>query len=350
MRICPSCHTRYEGDVAFCVRDGTPLQLDRRGESFIGRVLADTYRIERRIGEGGMARVFLAHHTRMGRPAAVKIIREGLIADPDMIARFKREASTASQIMHPNVAAIFDFGDAGDGYLFLAMEYVEGEPLSALLDREGRLPPRRAAGIAWQVADALTAAHDLGIIHRDLKPENVMLGRHREGSDLAKVVDFGVARIAGASGNRVTSTGIVIGTQDYMSPEQLAGESLDARSDVYALGILAFHMLTGRRPFHGRTHQEALLERLQAPPPRLESVVPDVAWPQALQDVLDIALAVNPEQRYEGAAELASDLISVVLVWHPDNEAAAEPWNQRLRYATPVRVKSFTPPGFRSPA
>jgi serine/threonine-protein kinase len=340
VRVCPRCRSRFEADVAFCPRDGTSLRVDARADRLVGQTVAERYRIEARLGDGGMGCVYLAEHLMLRRKCALKVIHEGYADNADAIARFNREAANASRIMHPNVAAVFDFGETEDGMLFLAMEYVAGESLGALLARVHRLDARRATSIAWQVADALTAAHDLDIVHRDLKPENVLLSRHRDGSDLAKVVDFGVARVMGVDSQKVTSTGMVVGTQAYMSPEQLAGDTVDARSDLYSLGLVFFHMLGGRTPFEATTPQEALAARLRRPIRRLRDVCPEVAWPAALEDVLAIALSDDPAGRYQSVPEFISDLVAVVLEWRPDDAAAAEPWTQRLRYATPVRGRA----------
>ena len=165
--------------------------------------------------------------------------------DADAITRFNREASNASRISHPNVAAVYDFGETSDGLIYLAMEFVDGPSLTTLIERHGALPPLRAADIVRQAADALAVAHDMGIVHRDLKPDNIMIAKTRDGSDLVKVVDFGIAKAAGNDAQKVTKTGLVVGTPEYMSPEQLAGDKLDGRSDIYSLGLVAFNMLTG---------------------------------------------------------------------------------------------------------
>src|SRR5262249_31117197 len=183
------------------------------------------------------------------RKSALKVMHASMVKDVDAISRFNREASNASRISHPNVAAVYDFGETSDGLIFLAMEFVDGPPLTTIIEQTGSLAPARAAEITRQAAEALALAHDMGIVHRDLKPDNVMIARTRDGSDLVKVVDFGIAKAAGNASQRVTKTGLVVGTPEYMSPEQLAGESLDGRSDIYSLALVAFNMLTGRLPF-----------------------------------------------------------------------------------------------------
>ena len=182
-KLCPQCGTRYEGDNRFCTLDGATLVLENPTDALTGTTLADRYDIGPKLGEGGMGEVYLATHIRMKRKVAVKVMRAWLTKDPAAIGRFHREAENASQITHPNVAAVYDFGEA-NGLVYLAMEFVEGEPLTVVLDREKTLNHIRAADIVSQTADALAAAHSLGILHRDLKPDNVMIGRTRARTDL----------------------------------------------------------------------------------------------------------------------------------------------------------------------
>jgi serine/threonine-protein kinase len=215
------------------------------------------------------------------------------------------------------------------------MEYVEGSTIAQLLRRETCLPPRRAISIGWHIADALTAAHDLGMVHRDLKPENVIVGTLRNGGDLVKVVDFGLARIMDAESQVVTRTGDVIGTPYYMSPEQMTGDAVDARSDIYSMALVVFAMLTGMSPWHSDTVAEVPGARLFNKPRRLAELRPDVAWPAALQAAFDRALALSPQNRYASASDFASDIVDAVLAWMPDDPRAVEPWNARLRYETP---------------
>ena len=283
-------------------------------DPLIGQIIADRYLVRELLGAGGMGRVYLAEHVRMGRRSAVKVISPALAATPEAISRFNREAANASRINHPNVAQVYDFGDAPNGTLYLAMEYVEGETLDALITREGRLSVARAANITRQIADALTAAHHLEIVHRDLKPENIMIARHLDGSDWVKVVDFGIAKTVqrdGAGSQTVTTAGVSLGTPEYMSPEQLAGERLDHRTDIYSLGLVLFNMLTGQLPYPRVTSRETLVRRLVSPPRTLAEVSPDVAWPAGLQSVLDLALAPELTDRYGSVAELARDIMTV---------------------------------------
>ena len=311
-KICPQCNTEYEAEQRFCPRDGSTLKSMSAGGDLVGSVIADRYHVIRKLGEGGMGQVYLAEHVRMGRKSAVKVMSPGMVNDTDAISRFNREASNASRISHPNVAAIYDFGETTDGLIYLAMEFVEGEPLTKLIERQGALPAARAASIVRQTADALAVAHDLGIVHRDLKPDNIMIAKDRDGADCVKVVDFGIAKAANNDAQKVTRTGLVVGTPEYMSPEQLAGDPLDGRSDIYSLALVAFNMLTGRLPFPSETVQESMIMRLTDRPRTLAEMKPDVSWPPALQAALDKGLARNSTERYASAAEFGRDVWQAV--------------------------------------
>jgi serine/threonine protein kinase len=286
--------------------------MQRADDPLIGQIVADRYQILSLIGEGGMGRVYLAEHVRMGRKSAVKVINPALATTSDAISRFNREAANACKINHPNVAQVYDFGEMADGTLYLAMEYIEGETLDAIVAREGPLPARRAAHIAKQIADALYAAHHLDIVHRDLKPENVMIARHLDGTDWVKVVDFGIAKTMqrdGTGSQTVTTAGVSLGTPEYMSPEQLAGEKLDHRTDVYSLGLVLFNALTGSLPYPKVTSKETLVRRLTSRPRTLAEVRPDIAWSADLQRALDRALAPEVADRYGSVAEFGRDVL-----------------------------------------
>ena len=315
MRVCPVCSTEYADDVKFCPRDGQTLRSVNPGADLVGQVVADRYHVVKKLGEGGMGRVYLAEHVKMGRRSAIKVMNPSMVHDPDAVARFNREASNASRINHPNVCAIYDFGDTADGLVFLAMEFIEGEPLTDLLIREGVLPIARATNIFLQTAEALQAAHELGIVHRDLKPDNIMLTKGRGGSDTVKVVDFGIAKAIGGggteAGQKVTKTGLVMGTPEFMSPEQLSGDNVDGRSDLYSLALVLYQMVSGRLPFEATTVQETMIKRLTEEPAKLTEVRPDLAFPPGLQAVLDSALMRSPAQRYQSVAKFAADVAAV---------------------------------------
>ena len=249
VKICPTCGSEYPMSERFCPRDGSALKGQNAQGDLVGSMIAQSYHVIKKLGEGGMGAVYLAEHVKMGRKSAIKVMNPGMNQDPDAIARFNREAANASRMNHPNICAIYDFGETSDGVIYLAMEFIEGQSLTSLIEKTGSLPPARAASILHQTADGLQVAHDYGIVHRDLKPDNIMIARGRENSDLVKVVDFGIAKASTSEAQKVTKTGLVVGTPEYMSPEQLAGDKLDGRSDIYSLALVGFNMLTGVLPF-----------------------------------------------------------------------------------------------------
>ena len=312
-KVCPECGNHFAAELETCPADGAPLALPATAiDPLIGELLADRYRVLRTIGEGGMGRVYLAEHERMGRLSAVKVMSPAMAATAEAISRFNREASNASRILQPNVAAIYDFGETADGTLYLAMEFVEGETLSSLLHREAPLVPARAAELTGQIADGLHAAHHLGIVHRDLKPDNMLVTKHLDGREWMKIVDFGIAKAVQKNDQTVTSLGVAIGTPEYMSPEQLAGDVVDARSDIYSLALVLFNMLTGVLPHPVMTSRQSLVQRLTAAPRALAEVRPNVAWPPRLQKVLDRALAPEADERYGNVGDFARDVRGAV--------------------------------------
>jgi serine/threonine protein kinase len=279
----------------------------------VGSILADRYRILEKLGDGAMGNVYLGEHLKIGRHDAIKVLRSAVAGDPEAEARFLRGARMVSAIRHPNVCTIYDFGDAAPGLQFLAMEFVPGETLKELLDREGTLPLHRAVEITRQTAEALQAAHDVGIVHRDLKPGNIMIAPARDGSDVVKVVDFDIAKGSDeGEGSEVTRHGFVIGTPEYMSPEQLMGERLDGRSDIYSLAIVLFRALTGELPFAAATTREVMVLRLTAPPRRLDEARPDGIFPEALQQTLDRALQRRADHRQPSAATFAQEIVAAL--------------------------------------
>jgi serine/threonine-protein kinase len=277
MKTCPTCNKTYDDEWEFCPEDNVELVLWLpKGDPRAGQMLAGRYRILEKIGEGGMGAVYRAVHTRMERICAIKLLSEKVKDNEAAVARFNREAQMASRIDNPHAVIIYDFGEAEGGLLYLAMEYIDGEPLSKVIAREAPLPLDRAVHIASQIGEALSAAHSLGIVHRDLKPENVMLTRKGGEVDYVKVLDFGIAKTI-KDDKRLTQTGFVLGTPVYMSPEQLMGEELDGRSDIYSLALIVYEMLSGKLPFDGENPQAIAIKRLMQDPKPLGDVVPDIS-------------------------------------------------------------------------
>jgi serine/threonine protein kinase len=335
-KVCPRCGAQYPAIARFCETDGTALRFAAGGNDLEGSIVGDRYLILKKLGEGGMGRVYLAEHVKMGRKSALKVLHPGMVKDLNAITRFNREAANASRISHPNVAAVYDFGETTDGLIYLAMEYVDGESLGSVIERNGPLSARRAAEIVRQTADGLAVAHEVGLVHRDLKPDNVLLVLTRDGGDLVKVVDFGIAKAADDESEKMTKTGHVIGTPDYMSPEQFAGDTVDGRSDIYSLGLVAFNMLTGRLPFLSGSARESLIMRLTDTPLSLQRVNPSVEWPKDVQEVIGKALARDPNERYQSASEFGRAFYEAVSKM-PDT-TAHRPSPSDVRIVPPTRV------------
>ena len=285
-----------------------PEDLDRCA-TLSGKLLDGRYQVGRRLGEGGMSYVYRAQDAESGAPVAVKILLPRLSRDPAAVERLRREATIATRLSHPNVCPILRMGEA-DRMIYLVMPYLEGEPLSEHETRRGPFPVAEGVPLLAQICRGLQHAHELHIIHRDLKPENVMLvpdgtGDNGESRYRAVVMDFGLAkeRKAGAEVAKLTATGIVLGTPEFMSPEQIRGKPLDGRSDVYAIGILAFELFAGQLPFAGKSAQETMIARLRGSPAKLRDVRPEA--PQKLEAVIQRCLAIDPAERYQTMEELA---------------------------------------------
>ncbi|MCW8983739.1 MAG: serine/threonine protein kinase, partial [Thermoanaerobaculales bacterium] len=264
-----------------------------------GATLGDRYRIEEGLGFGGMGAVYRAHDLELDRVVALKVIRPHLADDPNVLQRFKQEIILAREVTHRNVVRIFDIGQAGETR-FISMEYVEGKDLLGLLRERGALPAEEAIEIVEQVCLALEAAHQQGVVHRDLKPANIMI----DSDGRVVVMDFGIARSLEMSG--MTQTGSLIGTPDYMSPEQVKGEPVDSRSDIFALGIIFYQLLTGELPYKGETPMAAMFTRTQKRAAPVRDLKPDL--PGFLGDVVSRCLEIPVHKRYQSTREVLQDL------------------------------------------
>jgi serine/threonine protein kinase len=338
---CPKCGTQYPADVRFCTKDGsrldggaapaaakntpgpsaetlvapgvprpaTPSSIPRIDfTKMAGQVLDGRYKIIKKIGEGGMSYVYLAQDAK-GQNVAVKVLSPALAQDRNAMARLKREAQVGMRLAHANVCHIMHFGEER-GLVYIVMPYVAGEILSDRNNRMGHLPLDMTVRFVSEIAAGLQVAHQLKIVHRDLKPENIMICPGPDGTERAVVMDFGLAkeRSVGAEVQKLTATGIVLGTPEFMSPEQLRGKPLDPRTDVYSLALMTFEMLTGKLPFMGRTQQDVMIARLKGEPIPLRQVKPELNFSAAVESVLLKGMAREPDQRYQTAPEFADAL------------------------------------------
>jgi serine/threonine-protein kinase len=269
----------------------------------IGHTLGGKYRVVRRIGEGGMGCLYEGEQPlgSAKRKVAIKTLHPHLSHDAQIKARFEREVATIAQLEHPNTIQVYDFGCTADGILYIVMELLHGRTLADLVGQEGALAPDRALHILQQVCGSLEEAHARGIIHRDLKPDNVMLVDRAGSKDFVKVLDFGIAKRSSKedeSERRLTQQGTVLGTPPYMSPEQFTAQSIDARSDIYSLGVLAYELVTAKLPFAAQTPWEWAMQHAMHPPQPIESLAEGRTVPEAMRAAIERALAKSPDQRF----------------------------------------------------
>ena len=357
MKRCPTCGTTYPADARFCPRDGSrlvtapgfarpasgtgasgagatppappkreappastntpprptepPLRPARKTPltpaNLVGQILDGRYRMIRKVGEGGMSFVYLAQDVATQERFAIKVLSPSLSEDANAMARLRREAALGMRLAHANVCHIMRLGETEDGLVYVVMPYVEGELLADRTNRLGHIPLEEATRFVRDMCEGLQLAHQLKIVHRDLKPENVMICRRPDGMEYAVVMDFGLAKERKAEGElqKLTATGIILGTPEFMSPEQLRGKTLDARTDIYSLSLMVFEMLTGKLPFQGRTQQEMMIARLRSDPIPLRRMRSDLNLPEAVERVLIKAMQRSPDDRYQSTIEFA---------------------------------------------
>ena len=279
--------------------------VSKAPEGLLGQTIDKRYRVEALLGEGGMGLVYRVTHTSLNKSLAIKVLRRENTRDPEVLARFRREAESASGIGNQHIVDISDFGELKDGSTYFVMECLEGLDLIDAIDVARRMPEERAVHIAIQICRALGAAHDAGIVHRDLKPENVFLIQRNETEDFVKVLDFGIAKVANGP-KRLTRDGEVLGTPHYMSPEQCEGDGVDHRTDIYALGVLLYEMVTGHVPHDADTMMGILTKQMYEDP-----IPPKVRAPQVseeLEQLIMRCLEKKPEQRYQTMHAIEADL------------------------------------------
>lgn len=325
MRLCPQCGRKYVEGEAFCPFDGARLRSPLSSPSLnadplVGKTLDGRYRLERVLGRGGMGTVYAGRLEALEQPRAIKVLRP-VLDDGQALGRFEREARTASKLGNEHIVKVFDFGVTDDGLAFIAMEMLEGQDLGDLLSTQRFLPVERALDIIVQCCAALGAAHAAGIVHRDLKPENVFLVSRAGYREFVKIVDFGLAKYSdteqeGDPERKLTKTGMIFGTPQYMSPEQCSGKPTDHRSDVYALGLMLYELLCGRVPFDGDTFMGVINQHLVDPPRPLLELNPNIQVPPAVEAVVYRCLDKKAKNRPQSMRELADELVAAIRPTH----------------------------------
>jgi eukaryotic-like serine/threonine-protein kinase len=321
MLHCPTCGQDFADEVRVCPEDGALLQADPTVaiarpvvDPLLGRTLDEKYRLDERLGTGGMGTVYRATHLLIDRPVAIKVLNSRYVEDEAAQVRFRREARAAGRLQHANAVTVTDFGTTSDGLVYIVMELLEGQTLRDVLAREAPLDVARAVSIMLQISSAVAAAHDAGIIHRDLKPANIFIVKRKEAPPFVKVLDFGIAKLAADAlddddPQTLTQVGAMIGTPRYMSPEQCDGRHLTPAADVYSLGIILYEMLTGTTPFNGTSPLAiAIKHSSHAPRPPREFVA---TIPVALEEVVLHTLEKKPEDRPQDAEAFRRELYEV---------------------------------------
>ena len=311
---CPSCQTPADDSQRFCQVCGHALasEPDARANSdpFLFQTLGGKYRIVRKLGEGGMGAVYEAEQLlgTSRRRVAIKTLHPHLSRDANIEARFRREVGTIAELEHPNTIQVYDFGTTESGILYIVMEFLQGKSLADVLLAQGKMTPDRVQHVLFQICGSLEEAHGRNIVHRDLKPDNIVLIERAGQKDFVKVLDFGIAKRAkeeDKNEQRLTKQGMVLGTPPYMSPEQFTGRPIDARSDIYSLGVMTYEMLTGRLPFSAETAWEWATQHMTQAPIAIESLPEGTRVPAAMRSAVARALAKSPEDRFQTVRSLS---------------------------------------------
>lgn len=299
---CPACSKRFPDGTVVCPADGSPL-LRVPEEDLVGKTVDRRYRISEIIGQGGMGVVYRAEHQMLQREVALKVVRRDVVQDETAVKRFLTEARAIAALKNPHTVTIYDSGVTEDGALYYTMELLTGQPLSRALRRDGALDYRRACSIIGQVCESLEEAHAMGILHRDIKPDNIFLVREG-GQEFAKLVDFGIAKVLGESADGpMTRTGMLVGTPRYLSPEQVGGEPVGPTTDLYALAVVLYELITGSPPFSGETPAQIMMMHVQDIPQPVLERNPGVTIPDELEKLIRTALAKAPHERFQSARE-----------------------------------------------
>jgi serine/threonine-protein kinase len=320
MLHCPTCGQDFADEVRVCPEDGALLQADATVnmnvpvDPLIGRTLDEKYRLDERLGTGGMGTVYRATHLLIDRPVAIKLLNPRYVEDEAAQVRFRREARAAGRIQHTNAVTVTDFGRTSDGFVYIVMELLEGRTLRDVLAHDAPLDTARSVSMMLQISAAVGAAHEAGVIHRDMKPANIFIVQRKDAPPYIKVLDFGIAKLAADAlddddTNTLTQVGAMIGTPRYMSPEQCDGAKLTPASDVYSLGIILYEMLTGTTPFNGTSPIAIAIKHSQTPPRSPREFVATI--PLALEEVVLHALEKRPEDRPADANAFRSELYAV---------------------------------------
>jgi serine/threonine protein kinase len=332
-KVCPTCQTAYPDEYVVCPRDGASLSSPSPVEdALVGATLGGTFQLVRVLGEGGMGRVYEAHHARIpARRFAVKVLNPEYALDPEWLARFLREGEAVATITNDHVVFVHDVDRTPDGRPFLVAELLEGRELAEHLSRNGKMAVGDAVRIVRQICKGLAAAHAKGIVHRDMKPENVFLTGDMA-RPIAKIIDFGISKVDSPKDTPLTRSGMILGTPSYMSPEQAGGLEVDLRADIYAVGAILYVALTGRKPFDHKNVASILLKVVTEEPPRPRSLAP--AIPEPVEAILLRTMAKNPDDRYQSMTELDAALSP----YDGDGQAAAGASDDRPGGVAPAIV------------